>query len=748
MMSNLFSIKTLLLITIFIFSFPTAFTNKSPPPPPPVQALEKQFTAVMNETCARVMLKVPTFSSIDESNFMNAYTKFNGTGSETEVFGNATKLLSDPGVMEFLTLPDSFIPGELDGDMVLCAVLRDATPLNLAEFGVQGSEQLNLIYLLLNDTLLMRDMLVAGGPVENQYGPAMAIYSAINKSSLNLSHLRSRQDNSLSSNPWDDRNQSTVLLRLALATALAHAVPIPVAFISNGSTIDPVARYFHYEKYYLLGDLDPAFEVLTIFELMMVVDSNGVDEDLLWLRTTMGNYRPDYIAGPSYTWRYIQAVHQEVPYQDPQCPNLSVCNDRYPSIPIAGGECGPRAFFSRFSRKSYGLPTFGVTEHAHAAMSSWAPNNGWSIQLGSSWPFCWWLSRSGDDFILEAQARENYSNFQMILRGGWVANARDEIPVSQDWTPSNPQAYGKGGVWGALMLYAKKIAVNTTNPVPPRPIGPSVVPTKVATLIAAWSEKWPTPNITTDSNGTINIPAAAVSYVNRSAPVSIMKNFDLSGEQLVILNGNYVDPDATSFSYEISVQDAGTRYLIANFSTWHINIDLLLKVNNATDDQLITVPIYYTVGYWNQTQPVPIQLVAGKNTLKFMRSTQAVAPIAIREFFVYINEPHNIPMPPGNYTPTPPPPRPDNFIAVPPDTSCYKQGITNVPETFCQEACEALNFKFSGDKATVNMTDCFVLSSGSNAGTCLFNTNTTASICAEQPCTVDGSITQQICLRQ
>jgi hypothetical protein len=724
----------------------------APPPPPPVQALEAQFAAVMNATCARVVSAAPTLPPAAEATFLQSYQLFNGSGSEAAVIGNATLLLADPGVQAFLALPDSFVPGGLDADMVLCSVLHDATPLGLAEFAVQGPEQLGLIYTLLNDTLLMRDMLVAGGPAGNQYGPAMAIYAAINASSVVLQRLLAEAaaapaavgDTSL---PWDDRNQSTVLRRLALGTALAHAVPISTAFLSNGSTVDPVARFQHYEKYYLAGDLDPAFEVLTVFECMMVSDSDAQEEDLLWLRTTMANYRPDYIA-MSYTWRYIQAVHQEVAYGDPNCPNTQVCNLHYSWIPVAGGVCGPRAFFSRFGRKAFGLPTWGVTQPGHAAMSSWSPDSQWTIQLGASWQYSWWGPRSGDDFFLEAQAREVRSNFQAVLRGGWVAKARAEVPVSIDWVPSNPKAYGKGGPWSALMLYAKKIDVNATVPLPPRPVGPSVVPTKVAALNAAWPAKWPAPNITTDSNGTINIPAAALSYTNRSAPVSVMKSFDLLGEQVVVRDGNYVDPDATSFSYELPVQAAAsTRYLTANFTTWHINIDLLLKVNNASDDQLISVPIFYTVGYWSETQPVAVNLEAGKNVLTFMRATNPGAPIALKEFFLYLVAP-DIPPPPANFTPTPPAPRPDNFIEVPDTTTCAKQGITDVPEQFCSQACEALDFKYAGNQATSNMTGCFVVSSGPKTGACIFNTNATASVCSQQPCSVDGGLTQQLCLRQ
>ena len=71
-----------------------------------------------------------------------------------------------------------------------------------------------------------------------------------------------------------------------------------------------------------------------------------------------------------------------------------------------------------------------------------------------------------------------------------------------------------------------------------------------------------------------------------------MKSFDLQGEQLVVLDGSYVDPSASSFTYDVLVLEASTRFLTANFSSWHIDIDLLLRVNDASDDQLIAMPVF------------------------------------------------------------------------------------------------------------------------------------------------------------
>jgi len=70
------------------------------------------------------------------------------------------------------------------------------------------------------------------------------------------------------------------------------------------------------------------------------------------------------------------------------------------------------------------------------------------------------------------------------------------------------------------MLTFFPLQVNGTTPTP-RVVGPSVVPTKVAALIAKWPTLPPTPNITTAADGTITIPAAAFTSKNKSACVSL-----------------------------------------------------------------------------------------------------------------------------------------------------------------------------------------------------------------------------------
>jgi hypothetical protein len=242
--------------------------------------------------------------------------------------------------------------------------------------------------------------------------------------------------------------------------------------------------------------------------------------------------------------------------------------------------------------------------------------------LGANWQYCWWShgqkTQGGLDFHLDTLSRELRPVYEKVLRGGWAANARGEAPIDPSWSTRDNKGYGKGGLWSALTLYQKKAAVaaavfkNGTSSIPVRHVGPSVVPTKVSSLIAKWPVKSPALKITTDAAGTMAIPAVAFASTTSQA-VEAMKSFG-NGEQLLHAD---INPNTSAVVYEVTVDDAGTRYLTVNHSTWHLDQYLMVAVNGATKVQ--NIPIYYTIGYWNESQPVAVELVKGKNTLTFTR---------------------------------------------------------------------------------------------------------------------------------
>ena len=78
------------------------------------------------------------------------------------------------------------------------------------------------------------------------------------------------------------------------------------------------------------------------------VNADADDGDLGWMRTTMANYDPSYIAmnySVGRDWRYAESVHHDVAYVHTHCPQPNytlVCSGHYSMIPGAWnrGLCG------------------------------------------------------------------------------------------------------------------------------------------------------------------------------------------------------------------------------------------------------------------------------------------------------------------------------------------------------------------------------------------------------------------------
>ena len=119
--------------------------------------------------------------------------------------------------------------------------------------------------------------------------------------------------------------------------------------------IDPIQRYVHYKQAYLMGELDPAFSTLTVWDLRMTVNSDASHDELSWGRHCLMNYRPDLILSRGPAWRYWFIVKSDVAYK---APDWYKDTKSYDQILSGGGKCGPRAWFGRFICKGeskYGL---------------------------------------------------------------------------------------------------------------------------------------------------------------------------------------------------------------------------------------------------------------------------------------------------------------------------------------------------------------------------------------------------------
>ena len=190
----------------------------------------------------------------------------------------------------------------------------------------------------------------------------------------------------------------------------------------------------------------------------------------------------------------------------------------------------------------------------------------------------------------------------------------------------------------------------------PRAVGKSIVPTKVEALLAKWPTPVPAPNVTTRADGTIVVPATAYTSKNKSASVTVMKSAGPldAGEQL--LHGGCassvgppcLEPLSSIFTYALDdVVTTGEYYLTANFTTWHMDQDLSVSVNGAA---AVTVPVFYTVGWWTESLPIQVDLKQGPNTLTFSRtSTRA---LVFKEFLLYKAK-QSVQAPIPAYTPSP-----------------------------------------------------------------------------------------------
>lgn len=599
---------------------------KAPPATPLTDAGEKllaRYSGMLAALRAEIVKSVPTIDETKKDAFLKAYAAEAAAKTARDAAAKASERAKGAGEKEaaakasraadeayaraqeetlaaarpILEALAGFLASEkLDPRLVKCAVLADATPRGLAEFAQQGKEEAALIDRLLADNALMEQMLLADGAKAGRYGQAMQIYTAIRKASK--------------------RSGEGILQRLALGTSLEQAVPVKEFDLPT--YVDPVKRYLNYEKAYLNGELDPAVKNMTTWECRLITNCDAPDEQILWGRQMLKNYRPDIVREPDYRWRYSKIVKTDVAYKSPEW----IATPRtYQQIINGGGKCGPRAWFGRFALRCFGIPTWGVQQSGHAALTHWTPK-GWVVNLGADWRWNWWEGRPGPDFLLETQARQYPKEYLKVLRAQWVGDALGEQKV-------DPMRVGTGGLWNALALTQKKAIVADAKPVAVAAVGSDIaeanVPAKPDAVTKAGISEADR-KISLGKDGVITIPAAACSKPrNNTAKILFMKSF--SGGML--LHYNRLGDKPESFEYTFDAPKAGKYALTARVVTVNTDQHLLLTVNDAA--ALIDIALPYTVGMWGESAPVEVTLAKGKNVLRFTRSVPNYG-VTIKQF--------------------------------------------------------------------------------------------------------------------
>ena len=498
----------------------------------------------------------------------------------------------------------------LDAKLVKYVVLKEATPRGLAEFGQKGDDKVALIDALLDNPDLMEKMLIADGAKNGHYGRAMEILTAIHKA-------------------FPKSRKGGVLGNLAMAISLEHATPRPLRN-ATGLTdapefVDPVKRYQAYEAAYLNGELDPGFKEQDAYNLRMVVNGEEPDAIAAWGRKMLHNYRPDLITTDDYRWRYVEAVKTEIRYGSQDVKYDEPGLQFFQNILKNGGVCGRRAFFGRFILRAFGIPTTARPQHGHAALIHWTPD-GWVVCLGADWGRGGTPTKYGSDldFLANVQARRNKARFNRVKRAQWIGDVLGEAKAFGLRSKTPPQ------IWYGVSIYeqmainddakAKALAAVGTD------IGEaneSAVKDKVEKAEISPEDK----EIAIGKDGSIVIPAAACSSpTNSTDKIKFMKS-DLGGMQL---HYQRLGRKNETFEYTFEASKAGAYALTARVVTPSWKQHLFVSVNGAKD--LVDMPLPFTVGMWETTKPVELDLVKGKNVLTFSREHDNLKGVSIRDF--------------------------------------------------------------------------------------------------------------------
>ena len=497
---------------------------------------------------------------------------------------------------------------KLDAKLARYVVLLEATPHRLAAFAQQGKEQEELIEKMLSADELLVQMAVADGAKDGKYGEAMQIYRNIWKAS--------------------DKVAEGPLRRLALAISLEHATPIKqrnaVAKTDAPATVDPIKRYLHYEKALVNGELDPAFKNLTTWDYRMVVDGEEPDEVLVWGREMLRNYRPDHITTSDYRWRYVAAVRSDIPYgsQDNKYdkPELQF----FQNILMNGGICGRRAFFGRFMLRAFGIPTTARPQRGHAALVHWTPD-GWVPCLGAGWGSGWTKTRyhRGLDFLANTQARSAGEPFMLVKRAQWIGDVMGE-----------PRAFGLQSrtapeFWYGASLYIQKGVIENAKAKTLAAVGQDIAEaneTKEKIEITKVTMTDKDRKVSIDGKGVITIPATASTKPTKSSGKIIFMDSVIGGKQL---HYSRTGGGHQTFEYTIDAPAAGKYELTARVATPSWKQSLFVTANDA--EQPVEIALPHTVGLWDESKPVTIELIKGKNVLKFSRQG-SVKGITIKDF--------------------------------------------------------------------------------------------------------------------
>ena len=244
--------------------------------------------------------------------------------------------------------------------------------------------------------------------------------------------------------------------------------------------------------------------------------------------------------------------------------------------------------------------------------SHWTPK-GWVINLGASWNWSWWdhekTHRSGTDFLLETQARAYAQDYLKVLRAQWIGDVLGE-PVYND------RLHAAGGFWIAVAHGQAQAIVAAAKPVELGPLGQDIAEanqSKEAEAVEKAHIAEADKKIVVGPGGVITIPAAACGRPTGNTKTILFMRSYAGGMQL---HYNRLGGEE-AFEYTFDAPEDGKYALAARVVTVSSDQKLLVVPSGTREPIVMAMP--YTIGMWQETEPVKIALVKGQNVLRFTR---------------------------------------------------------------------------------------------------------------------------------
>jgi hypothetical protein len=253
---------------------------------------------------------------------------------------------------------------------------------------------------------------------------------------------------------YSDRDsRKGVYLKLAVACILR---PPGSANRGAGETKEQSSiydRYRHYRDAHKQGELFPSFDTLSIWEMTHVVSASASNADLAWGREALNTWKPSFrenenvVAMVGQVWRR----GSQVPYNDMSC------------VAAGGGKCGPRSSFGVFINQAFGIPSIGVGQPAHAAITFRGRDGEWHMAQGRGFHVSKISDRfrmSGNDFLKYVKERRS-PDFARGEHLRWLAGILEDpkggyVPPA-DRRYKNPRAAAVYALRRALRVVEGKI---------------------------------------------------------------------------------------------------------------------------------------------------------------------------------------------------------------------------------------------------------------------------------------------------